>query len=375
MKMKDRRKSQSPPEPPPLTAIDIFAGGGGLTVGMKRTGFAVVGAVEIEKHAFSTYKTNHPEVCAFRQDIRTVSGKVFLRLSPSRRIDLLAGCPPCQGFSSLTNKYAKEDPRNRLILEMSRLITEIQPRAVMMENVPGLASKGKPLFDQFLVALSASGYIYDYAILQVADYGVPQSRRRLVLLAGKGMRISMPEITHGPRSHTQQKQYRSIRTVIAGMPSPVTLQDSLLQGGPQVFNWHVVRNLSDRNKVRLSYAKQGKTWKGIPEEVRPACHKSESAGFQNVYGRMSWEQPSPTITGGCTTFSKGRFGHPDENRTISVREAALLQTFPPDYVIDTPYMDHACDIIGNALPCDFAEIMARQVYRKLQEHESMAQIG
>ena len=371
MKMKGRRKSLSPTNRLPLTAVDIFSGGGGLTVGMKRAGFVVVGAVEIEKHAFSTYKTNHPEVCAFRQDIRTVSGKAFLPLSPSHTIDLLAGCPPCQGFSSLTNKYAKDDPRNELILEFGRLIKEIQPRAVMMENVPGLASKGKLLFDQFLAVLSTLGYIYNHAILQTADYGLPQSRRRLVLLAGKGLEIPLPEATHGPHSSTK-KEYRSIRTVIGNMPRPVTLQDSLKQGGPQVFNWHVVRNLSDRNKVRLSYAQQGKTWKGIPEGVRPACHKNENAGFQNVYGRMCWDQPSPTITGGCTTFSKGRFGHPDESRTISVREAALLQTFPPDYVIDTPFMDHACDIVGNALPCDFAEIMARQVYGKLQEHEPMA---
>ena len=131
-----------------FTAVDIFAGGGGLTVGLKRAGFNVVAAIEIEKHAFSTYQANHPEVHGYMQDVRTISGKTLLKHSSTNEIDLLAGCPPCQGFSSLTSKYRRIDSRNQLVSEMSRLVEEIQPRAVMMENVPGLAEKGKELFDK-----------------------------------------------------------------------------------------------------------------------------------------------------------------------------------------------------------------------------------
>lgn len=110
----------------------------------------------------------------------------------------------------------------------------------------------------------------------------------------------------------------------------------------------------------MKKAKPGKAWWSIPKRLRPKCHEKKSAGFSNVYGRMEWKDIAPTITGGCTTFSKGRFGHPSQNRTISVFEAALLQTFPEDYVFDTPFMEYVCNIVGNALPCDFAEVVARQ---------------
>ncbi len=372
MKPKDKKGSHPPSESFSLMAIDVFSGGGGLTVGLKRAGFSVIGAVEIEKHAFSTYKANHPEVTAFKQDICTVEGGIFNQLSPTGHIDLLAGCPPCQGFSSLTSKYAKADPRNELILQMGRLVEEVKPRTVMMENVPGLLQKGKPLFNRFLEMLTSLGYRCNYRVLQVADYGVPQSRRRLVLLAGQDMEIRLPEPTHSKAPTLGLQPWRDVASAIKGVPEPVTLQEASLKGGPQVFDWHVVRNISVRNERRLRYAQQGKGWTKIPKRLRPECHQDRNAGFSNVYGRMRWDEVSPTITGGCTTFSKGRFGHPDHNRTISVREAALLQTFPADYLIDTPFMDYACDIVGNALPCDFAEIIARQVYEALGSHEKVA---
>ncbi len=371
MRLKDRKNSFQSSKINELTAIDVFAGGGGLTVGLKRSGFKVVGAVELERHAFSTYKSNHPEVHAFRQDVRTVKGELLSSFSPKGEIDLLAGCPPCQGFSSLTSKYDKVDPRNDLVMEMARLIVEIRPRAVMMENVPGLLIRGKNLFEKFLDAIRSEGYVCDYRVLQVADYGVPQSRRRLVLLAGKGFQIPIPNPTHSQNPKRGLKPWRTIDMVIKKMPHPVELKDALAQS-PQAFNWHVVRTLSPQNKHRLGFARQGKSWSSIPKRLRPVCHQDRSAGFSNVYGRMAWGQVAPTITGGCTTFSKGRFGHPDEDRTISVREAALIQTFPADYIIDTPHMEYACNIIGNALPCDFAEILAQSVHHELKKQIKMA---
>lgn len=348
-----------------ITAIDIFAGGGGLTVGLKKAGIRVIAAVEIEDHAFATYKANHPDVNAFKQDIRTIKGKFLRQLSPKNNIDLLAGCPPCQGFCSLTAKYRREDSRNDLVLEMARLVKEIRPRAVMMENVPGLTQKGKPLFDGFVNILSALGYKITWDILQVADYGIPQSRRRLVLFAGRGFEIPLPPPTHFKNEGEQHLKWRSLATVIRDMPPPVTLTESYSKGGPQAFNWHVVRTLSPINILRLKQAKPGVSRAKLPRKLRPECHKDRESGFSNVYGRASWSQVSPTITGGCTTLSKGRFGHPEENRTLSVREAALIQTFPEDYIFDTPYMDYACNIVGNALPCDFAKILAKQCRKVL----------
>ena len=350
---------------PAKTAIDLFAGGGGLTVGLKRAGFQVIGAIEIEPNAFATYKANHPEVMAYKQDIRTINGRDLKALARNHIVDLIAGCPPCQGFSSLTSKYTKDDPRNDLVGEMTRIIREVRPRVVMMENVPGLAQKGTVYFKRFLRSLRALGYLVEWKILQVADYGVPQSRRRLVLLAGRGFRIGLPDPTHSSNPASDLLPWKNVRMAIGGLPNPITLSTAKKHGGPQAVGWNVIRDMSAINLCRLRYAQPGEAWSRIPKRLRPECHQDRAAGFSNVYGRLSWSTVSPTITGGCTTLSKGRFGHPSQLRTISVREAAFLQTFPSDYIFDSPFMDYVCEIIGNALPCDFAEILARKCFSDL----------
>lgn len=349
-----------------FTAVDLFAGGGGLSVGLKNAGFDVVGAVEIEEDAMATYAINHPEVHVFRQDIRCAQGKDLLKAISQKHVDLLAGCPPCQGFSSLTRKYARRDPRNQLVSEMSRLIREIKPSAVMMENVPGLAERGKRLLNSFVSELEAMGYTVNWDILQVADYGVPQNRRRLVLLAGKGFPIPLPEATHSRSCKNGLLPWKTLREVIGDLPKPVSFSRAKDTGGPLIYKWHVVRDICEENKERLRYAKPGRVRAYLPNRLRPKCHKRLDGGFNSAYGRMAWDQTSVTITGGCTTFSKGRFGHPKQNRTISVHEAALIQTFPSSYIFDTDYIDAACNIIGNALPCDFARVVADQCRSSLE---------
>lgn len=350
-----------------VTAIDLFAGGGGLTVGLKRAGFNVISAVEIEDNAFATYKANHPEVHAFKQDLRTIKGTYLKKLSPTGSVDLLAGCPPCQGFCSLTSKYRKDDQRNELVIEFARIVKEIRPKMVMMENVPGLNQRGKALFEELINSLSRAGYFVTHKVLQVADYGVPQNRRRIVLLAGLGFHIPFPPPTHSKDGNGNLKPWRTLRSVIKNMKKPLTLSEATKKGGPHLFDWHVVRDMAPQNVRRIKLVKPGKSRNSLPEALRPDCHKKRDDGFSNVYGRASWDQVSPTITGGCTTLSKGRFGHPREDRTFSVRESALIQTFPPDYIFDTPYMEHVCNIIGNSLPCDFAEVLARQCMNVLKK--------
>ena len=360
----------------PLTAVDVFAGGGGLTVGLKRAGFRVVAAVELERHAFATYKANHPEVRCLNQDVATVSGAALLRHAETERIDLLAGCPPCQGFTSLTAKYRdREDPRNELVLEIARLTEETRPSAIMMENVPGLTQKGEVLYCQLRERLESLGYLLTEDVLQVADFGVPQYRRRLVLLGGLGFRIPLPEVTHSRCPNERLGRWRTVRDAIAAMPNPVTLSEAKANGDVERSDWHVVRDLCTKNVQRLRAATAGGSWQEIPEHIRPDCHQDGYHGFTNVYGRMAWDRPAPTITSGCTTFSKGRFGHPDADRTISVREAALLQTFPHDYRLDTPYMEYACSVIGNALPCDFAEAISRVCARRLRQRPKQVPSG
>lgn len=341
-----------------------------MTVGLKRAGFRVVGAVELDPTARATYRANHAEVTPLKDDICEVKGKDVKALVDSRRIDLIAGCPPCQGFCSLTPKGGKKDPRNRLVAEFARLVRQVSPLAVMMENVPGLAQRGGAIFKDLLRTLDDCGYEVEYGVLQVANFGVPQRRRRLVLLAGKGFTISLPKPTHGREGKNGLPKWRTLRDAISGQPKPLTLTQAKRRGGPEKFNWHVVRDMSEENMRRIRHAKAGRSWRSIPKKLRPECHQDVPLGFQNAYGRMRWCEPSVTITGGCTTLSKGRFGHPQAHRTISVREAALLQTFPPDYEFATPYMDKVCEIIGNALPCDFAEILSHQCARAIREHEA-----
>ncbi len=350
-----------------LTAVDIFAGGGGLTVGLKRAGFRVAAAVEIERHAVATYGANHPDVRCVDRDVAGVTGAALLQAAGTDRIDLLAGCPPCQGFTSLTAKYAdREDPRNGLVLEIARLAEETSPRAVMMENVPGLSRKGASLYRELRARLESLGYRLSEGVLQVADFGVPQFRKRLVLLGGLGFEIPLPSATHCDDPARGLEPWRTVRDAIGGMPEPVTLSRARADGDMKRSDWHVVRDLTGKNRERLRAATAGTAWLEIPERLRPACHRDGYVGFTNVYGRMEWDRPAPTITGGCTTFSKGRFGHPEAERTVSVREAALLQTFPPEYILDSPYMGHVCTMIGNALPCDFAEAISRQCARRLR---------
>ena len=333
-----------------FTAIDLFCGAGGLSLGLERAGFRVVSAVEVKKEIAKTYKANHPRTKVVIDDIRNVTGATLLNSLQSRKVDMVAGCPPCQGFSSLTRKYHREDPRNTLVLEMARIIEETNPEMVMMENVPGLATAGKKFLDEFVKRLQAKGYVINMGVLQLADYGVPQTRRRFVLLAGKGFEIPLPKPVN--RKLTTQDAIGRIKE------RPVTLAYAMENGGPQKFNWHIIRNLKPLSIKRLKALKAGNSRFMLPKKLRPRCHANSEKGFQNVYGRMSWRQVPPTITSGCTTPCMGRFGHPSQLRTISVREAALIQTFPKNYKFETQYMDTACDLVGNALPPKFAELVA-----------------
>ncbi|HEY0160777.1 MAG TPA: DNA cytosine methyltransferase [Thermoanaerobaculia bacterium] len=351
-------------------AVDFFAGCGGLSLGLKRAGFDVRAAVELDAVAAQTYRANHRGTKLIEDDIRNVTADDIMTAAGGRPA-LVAGCAPCQGFCSLTSKYKREDPRNGLVMDMLRLIEGLRPTAVMMENVPGLVTRGEDIFKRFVVGLRAIGYLPHWRVLQMADYGVPQSRRRLILLAGRGFVIPFPEPTHARVPTKGKKLWVPLRSKLQLGSPPVKLSATWRNDeGPQAFNWHVVRDLQPQTRARLAAATPGQTWLTVAENLRPECHRDGYTGFTNVYGRMAWDEVAPTITTGCTTPAKGRFGHPDRRRTtISVREAAILQTFPPKYKLRTDLIDEACNMLGNAVPPHFARVIGRSVADAISRHE------
>ncbi len=354
-----------------LVGVDLFAGCGGLTAGLRRAGFHIGAAVEVERRSAATFRANHRKTKMIVEDISTVSGARIVEALGGAKVDVLAGCAPCQGFCSLTRKFKKEDPRNLLLLEMARLVEELEPAAVIMENVPGLADYGRDILGELTRTLDRHGYLWTWRIDQMADFGVPQSRRRLVLVAGRGFTIKLPDATHARVPKDGRRAWRTVRDAIADRPPPVTFAESMRKGGPEKFDWHVVRNLQPQTRARLRAAHGGESWQSIPKALRPACHREGYVGFTNVYGRIAWDEPSPTITAGCTTPAKGRFGHPDRRRTtISVRDAALLQTFPKRYRFATDEMERVCQMIGNAVPPRFAELVGRSVHAAIVEHRA-----
>jgi DNA (cytosine-5)-methyltransferase 1 len=327
------------------TAVDLFCGCGGLTVGLKIAGFRVLGAVDVDPLSVETYKANHHHVQLWKKDIRELDPQELLDALglEKGRLDLLAGCPPCQGFSALRtlNGAVKvNDPRNDLLMEFERFVEALLPRAVMMENVPGMANDQR--FEDFNRRLEKLGYKGDYRVLNAADYGVPQRRRRLIYLAGMGRTVPFA---------AKSGERKTVRDAIGGLPKAG-------QSGDPLHDMPENRTPRVMEIIRL-VPKNGGSRRDLPEEFQLACHK-RCNGFKDVYGRMDWDDVAPTITGGCFNPSKGRFLHPEEDRPITMREAALLQGFPRWYKFPTTDNKSAvARMIGNALPPPFIAAHAR----------------
>lgn len=335
-----------------LTAIDLFAGCGGLTVGLKKAGFKVVGAVEFDDLAAESYTSNHRSTAMWNQDIRDINLRSFKRALGLRKgqLDLLAGCPPCQGFSTLRTLNGRRDindPRNDLIYEFQRFVEELKPKAVMMENVPGLVKDQRMV--RFVNRLEALGYSVEYKILDVSRYGVPQRRRRAILLAGLKGRIEWaPEVT----------KKVTVRDAIFELPEPGKSGDDL-HDLPEARSNQV-------KKIISLIPIDGGSRSALSDEHQLVCHKKID-GFSDVYGRMAWDDVAPTITTGCINPSKGRFLHPEQNRAITLREAALLQSFPGKYKLSMRRGKYAAAVlIGNALPTEFCYKHALSIKKYLR---------
>ncbi len=333
-------------------SIDLFSGAGGMSEGLRMAKFKIKFAFEIDPIASMTYKMNHKTTKVFTQDIRTVNTEKIRKSLKGQTIHLLAGCPPCQGFSSirrLNRSQPVEDERNFLINEYVRFVDDLQPYTIMLENVPGLEMSED--FHRAIHHLKDTGYHVEYDVLNVKDYGVPQSRKRLVMVGSRLGPISIARATN---------EKATVRTTISGLPNPEESTDLI----HKIYPHHINRIQMLINKI----PHDGGSLRDLDEEWQLNCHRAENVGFNDVYGRLRWDAYSTTITGGCLNPSKGRFLHPEQNRCITAREAAMLQTFPADYFFPANVAKTKIALmIGNALPPKFCKVQADNI----REHLSL----
>ena len=339
---------------PKRSAIDLFCGCGGMTEGLKQAGFQVLWGNDVASFPLMVYRANHPEILVDENDIREVECKKLMTTLGLKKggLDLLAGCPPCQGFSSIrTNngRYSFPDDRNDLITDYLRFVEAFRPKTVMLENVPGLKDDSR--FDMFITTMIDLGYQGEWKILNVADYGVPQRRRRLIYVAAYKKNICIAEKKH---------EYRTVRDAIGSLPIAGKSGD-FMHDIPEKRTKHI------REMIAL-IPKNGGSRSQLPDKYILPCHKKNPDGFKDVYGRMAWDKPSPTITGGCASPSKGRFLHPEEDRCITPREASLLQGFPRNYIFPQGLSkDRLALMVGNALPVPFIYAHAKEIQQQMNE--------
>ena len=348
---------------PKIQVVDLFCGIGGLSYGLKTGGFEILAGFDLDWTCQYAYEHNNEAKFNYK-DIKSVTKEDILPLYSQNAIKVLAGCAPCQPFSSYAFKNKQKDPNKYdLLYEFGRLVKEVHPDIVTMENVPAIASfKLKDVFNDFVKTLKEEQYKVSYQVVYCPDYGVPQTRKRLVLLASRLGDIKLITPTHS------KDTYVTVRQTIGDL-------DSLEAGEASVTDpLHRCAALTPLNLRRIQATPYGGSWKDWPEELVLECHKkSGGKSFGSVYGRMEWDEPSPTMTTQCTGIGNGRFGHPEQNRAISAREAALLQTFPLSYRFfsdeEGVSLTKASRYIGNAVPPRLGEVIAESIKQHIRNNK------
>ena len=336
-----------------MKAFDFFCGAGGLTRGLLDAGIEVLRGIDIDGRCQTTFEYNNPSVEFTRADVTELTPK---SVGLNRRSDgyndiLFGGCAPCQPFST-QRKGNRNQVEATLLGQFGRLVEEILPRFVLIENVPGIARiRGFSTFRRFLKMLYSNRYRFVVGILNAKHYGVPQNRRRLILLAIRKQQPSLPSPTHGD----SYCALRTVRQAISHFPKIVAGEHH-----PHIPN-HVAASITTINMERLRATPyDGGDRRSWPEHLELQCHKGNYRGHTDVYGRMSWDRPSPALTGRCHSISNGRYGHPSQDRAISLREAAALQSFQDEYFFFGKNK-HIAKQIGNAIPVKLAENLGRHL--------------
>jgi DNA (cytosine-5)-methyltransferase 1 len=342
------------------TAIDIFCGCGGTTRGVKDAGFRVIAGVEVDELAVKTFKANHRGVKIWDKDISKLDPKAVMLYHGLKKgdLDLLIGCPPCQAFSAMRRLNGRKRVRDKaskdLVFEYLKFVEHLLPKVVMIENVPRLTEDYR--FNEVRQRLRELGYVGQPMIFNASDFGVPQRRRRMVFIASRVGAIEYAE--------PHDKPPPTVRQVIGKLPKPGKSGDPL-HDFPETRSEKVAQLIA-------RIPKDGGSRMALGEKQQLQCHK-DCDGFKDVYGRMSWNAVSPTITSGCVNPSKGRFLHPEQNRSITLREAALLQSFPKQYEFALDRGKYAVALmIGNAFPPKFVMPHAKQISQHLRRKKSKA---
>lgn len=333
-----------------VSCIDLFCGAGGLTHGFVLEGLPVVAGIDLDPACKFPYEQNN-NATFIEQDVSKIAGEELVSLFGNASIKILAGCAPCQPFSTYTYKVEK-DPKGKwgLLYEFSRLAKDASPDIITMENVPSVARH--EVFKDFVHTLESLNYHVWYSVVDSSNYGVPQSRSRMVLLASKHGRIELIKPTHN--------QAKTVREAIYNLPN-------LSAGGVSKDDLlHRSASLSKINLRRIKASKPGGSWQDWPKSLVAKCHLDEKGKtYRSVYGRMEWDKPAPTMTTQCYGFGNGRFGHPEQDRAISLREAAILQSFPSDY----DFIEDKANVsittlgrlIGNAVPVELGRAIAKSI--------------
>ena len=339
-----------------LVAVDLFCGAGGLSYGLKEAGIHIAGGIDIDPACQHPFETNIDSSFTL-MDVNKLSADTLNAFYPEGSQRILVGCAPCQPFSSYSNRRIDESEEWSLLKKFSSLIRETTPDIVTMENVPQLENYS--IFTDFLTTLDELNYKRSVRVIRCSNYGVPQLRRRLVVLASMVGEIRMID------GKGDDAPLPTVREAIGNLPR-------ITAGGTSDDDpLHRSSGLSERNLERIQNSVPGGTWRDWDEDLRARCHiKDSGRTYSSVYGRMEWDKPGPTITTQFHGFGNGRFGHPDQDRAISLREGALLQTFPPEYSFisdtDTIYMSRMARLIGNAVPVKLGEAIGRSIVQHLE---------
>lgn len=352
-----------------MKAIDFFCGGGGMTCGLRQAGIDVIAGVDFDIDAKETYETNNRGAKFVYADVNKLETDYFEREMDVHRNDdelILAGCSPCQFYSIIRSSKEKSKASKDLLLQFQRFIEYYNPGYVLVENVPGIITNKESVLPQFLEFLENHGYgapnsrTCKYEVINMSDFGVPQNRRRFSLIANRlGREVRLPE---------KSAHKRTVRDAIGNNE-----RFAPIEAGHRDENKrrnHSAINMSPLNLERLSRTPHNGgsrlAWSD-DERLQLNCYKGKDKSFCDVYGRIHWDLPSPTITTKFLSISNGRFGHPEQNRGLSVREGAALQSFPMGYVFKTESLGTAAKLIGNAVPPKYARKLGEVILDTFNE--------